>query len=70
LVVATNYLYLSQKIIGSKSLLEKDHIIEMLRNGSIMVWKHINLYGEYDFIAKMVASQFDMEQIQSLKFDT
>jgi len=48
-IICWNYLYLSQKIINAPSPAEKKEIIDAVQNGSVVAWRHINFYGEYDF---------------------
>ena len=40
---------LSQRIINAPSPAEKKEIIDAVQNGSVVAWRHINFYGEYDF---------------------
>jgi len=28
---------------------EKDTMTKIIKNGSVITWRHINLHGEYDF---------------------
>ncbi|MEA3227878.1 MAG: Tn3 family transposase [Campylobacterota bacterium] len=48
-VVLWNYLYLNKKLQQASSQMQKDEIIEALKNSSIIHWSHINFYGTYDF---------------------
>lgn len=43
-------------------------MLEVIKNGSIVIWKHINLYGEYDFSEKKPGdkSKFDIPKILDL----
>lgn len=67
-IICWNYLYLSQKISDTKDEKKKEHILEIIKNGSIVVWKHINLYGEYDFSEKISKhkTKFDIPKILDL----
>lgn len=67
-VILWNYLYLSQLLANNASLEERKQMIAALQRGSIIVWQHINMQGEYDFI-KYAANQnsFDMKKIMALK---
>ncbi|MCD8543216.1 MAG: transposase, partial [Gammaproteobacteria bacterium] len=67
-IVLWNYLYLSQLLANCVDDNERNEIVSMIKNGSILTWRHINLYGEYDF--KRPPSNdhaFDMVKILSLK---
>jgi hypothetical protein len=39
----------AQKIDEAKNQEEKDEIIKTIQQSSIIHWRHINFYGEYDF---------------------
>lgn len=48
-ITCWNYLYLSQKFEEAESP-EKYHVLLLaIANGSISVWRHINMISEYDF---------------------
>lgn len=53
----------------SQSDIEKQQeIVRIVLNGSIITWRHVNFYGEYNFeAANQNSSNFDMEQI--LRFE-
>ena len=48
-IVLWNYLYLSKLIINLQTLAEKQHMIEQIKKGSILVWSYVNFQGQYDF---------------------
>jgi len=60
-VILWNYLYINKKLQQAKSQIQKDEIIEALKNSSIVHWSHINFYGIYDFtemdkkVSKMIS---------------
>ncbi|MBY0461977.1 MAG: Tn3 family transposase [Alphaproteobacteria bacterium] len=66
-IILWNYLYLSQLLTSNASLEERKQMIAALQRGSIIVWQHINMQGEYDF-TKHAANQnsFDMKKIMGL----
>jgi TnpA family transposase len=47
-IICWNYLYLSQLLADSDDH-EKKKLLNIMKNGSIQTWKHINLQGEFDF---------------------
>jgi len=47
-IVLWNYLYLSQLLANCIDDNERNEMVSMIKSGSIMTWRHINLYGEYD----------------------
>jgi len=47
-IICWNYFYLSQLLADSDDH-EKENLLNIMKNGSIQTWKHINLQGEFDF---------------------
>ena len=48
-IICPNYLYLSQLIFDAKTPEDRQRIIESIKNGSVVVWQHVNMQGEYNF---------------------
>ena len=48
-IICWNYLYLSQRIVDAQTEAERSEIIRAVQEGSVVAWRHINFYGEYDF---------------------
>ncbi|MGJ0318776.1 transposase [Aliarcobacter cryaerophilus] len=48
-MILWNYLYIDKKLRDAKSQIQKDEIIDAIKNSSIVHWTHINFYGTYDF---------------------
>jgi hypothetical protein len=48
-IICWNYLYLSKLLYKAGSDHERRNLIDTIKNGSVVVWQHINLQGEYDF---------------------
>jgi TnpA family transposase len=48
-IICWNYLHLSKIIARTEQKDEKQRLIEAIGSGSIVFWKHINVFGEYDF---------------------
>lgn len=66
-VVLWNYLYLSQLLTNCASSTERTEMISLISQGSVITWRHINLYGEYDFRRSAAnESTFNMSKILSL----
>jgi len=68
-IICWNYLYLSQKILEAKSKNQKQNIINTLRNGSIVVWQHVNLQGEYNFSEKTLKKSIKFNIPDILKIE-
>jgi TnpA family transposase len=48
-IVCWNYLYLSRELDAEKNEKRREELIEAIRHGSAVTWKHCNLHGEFDF---------------------
>ncbi len=48
-IICWNYLYLSQMLVDTQTESEKKNLVDVIKNGSVIAWQHINLQGEYDF---------------------
>ncbi|MEM6699209.1 MAG: Tn3 family transposase, partial [Bacteroidota bacterium] len=59
-LICWNYLYLSKKINQEQSLERKQQMIQSIRSGSIVTWKHFNLEGFYDFADDQMEDSFDL----------
>ncbi|MFI5305231.1 MAG: Tn3 family transposase [Nitrospiria bacterium] len=68
-IILWNYLYLSQKLATCEDPVRREEMLTIIKNGSVITWRHINLHGEYDFtpIPDQKGSQFDLSKILSLK---
>jgi TnpA family transposase len=66
-IILWNYLYISDLLLKTKDQSKQIAIVKAVRQKSMMWWKHINFYGEYDFtiVAKFLNS-FDMKGILGL----
>lgn len=67
-IVLWNYLYISQLLANNSDPGGRKHMLDLIKQGSIITWYHINLHGEYDF-TKYAANdhRFDMDRIYALK---
>ena len=67
-IVLWNYLYISQLLANTPSRKKQQDMVSSITRGSIIIWRHVNLQGEYDFTRYAANdSQFDMRKILSLK---
>lgn len=48
-IICWNYLYLSKMLVDTKIENERKHLVNVIKNSSVIAWQHINLQGEYDF---------------------
>ena len=38
---------------------EKNNLIDVIKNGSVIAWQHINLQGEYDFSEEILKDSIE-----------
>ncbi len=48
-IICWNYLYLTNKLTEMPDDHQRQSLLESIKAGSIITWKHINFHGEYDF---------------------
>jgi TnpA family transposase len=67
-IVLWNYLTVSQCLAGIKDIVERNKIVILIKQSSMMTWGHMNMGGEYDFSLPFNQDNpFDMEEILELK---
>lgn len=68
-IICWNYLYLSKLINDAESHNQKANLINTIKNGSVIVWRHINLQGEYDFSEEVLKNsiEFSLPEILELQ---
>lgn len=64
-----NYTLLTKVLMNIEDEEEKYNLLKVIKNGTVMTWKHINFYGEYDFsnIEGGSVNLFDYNEIQKFK---
>jgi TnpA family transposase len=69
-VICWNYLYLTHKLTKADKT-EQEKLLKALKEGSIITWRHINFYGEYDFSEEKLKDSigFNLPKILSWKVD-
>lgn len=68
-IICWNYFYLSQKIVDEKDNKRRQEFVETIKNGSVVLWHHINLHGEYDFSEEKLRDSIGLKisEIMELK---
>lgn len=67
-IVLWNYLYLSQVLANCDNDQERKDTLNLIKEGSVLCWGHINLHGEFDFRKRAMNEPiFDIEKILALK---
>lgn len=69
-VICWNYLYLTHKLTKSGAG-EKTELLKALKEGSIITWRHVNFYGEYDFSEEKLKDSigFNLPEIVGWKME-
>ena len=69
-VVCWNYLYLTHKLTKSNPG-EQTELLKAIKEGSIITWRHVNFYGEYDFSAEKLKDSigFNLPEIVGWKME-
>lgn len=68
-IICWNYIYLSQKLSDILDKKDRDKMIDIIKSGSVVFWKHINMFGEYNFSEEILNKklEFDIPKILELK---
>ena len=68
-IICWNYLYLSKLINDAESHNQRTNLINTIKNGSVVVWRHINLQGEYDFSEEVLKNliEFPLPEMLELQ---
>ena len=65
-IVLWNYLYLSQLLVDADEE-EKQLLLDGIRSGSVLTWRHINFLGAFDFTGLSANdSRVDLDKIYPL----
>ena len=69
-IICWNYLFLTHQLTRSNTT-EKTALLKAIKEGSIITWRHINFYGEYDFSEEKLKDSigFNLPEIVSWKLD-
>lgn len=69
-VICWNYLYLTHEFTKANAD-EKTELLKAVKEGSIITWRHVNFYGEYDFSDEKLKDSigFNLPEIVSWKME-
>ncbi len=68
-VILWNYLFLTTALVNCEDPNRKNEMLDIIKNGSIVTWFHVNMKGEYDFtehVTKQLLA-FNIQKILSFK---
>ena len=67
-IVLWNYLSISESLAGIKVMEERNRMVTLITQGSMMTLGHLNMGGEYDFtLTSNDNNPFDMSKILELQ---
>ena len=66
-IICWNYLYLTQLILSAETSDQRKNLVNTIKNGSPVVWRHINLQGEYDFSEEKLKESIEFRLPELLK---
>lgn len=71
-IILWNYLYLSELLSRTSEQPQLELTLDAVRNGTAIVWHHVNLQGEYDVEQLMSGSEsrFDWSYLSGLRWPT
>ena len=59
-IVCWNYLYLTRVLQQAADDLERADLLEIVKSGSVTVWRHVYFNGFYDFSDDSLRDSFDL----------
>lgn len=69
-IILWNYLYLSQLLTNCSEDNGRNETVDLIKNGSIITWSHINLHGEFNFKRQAANGNiFNMNKTLSLRIN-
>jgi TnpA family transposase len=68
-IICWNYLYLSKLISEAETNDQKRNLINTIKNGSVVAWRHINLQGEYDFSEEKLKDSIEFSLPELLELE-
>lgn len=68
-IICWNYLYLTHCIQKANTERRKKEIIETVKSGSAMAWKHIYFHGLYDFSDEKLVDSFNLTASRNYRLD-
>lgn len=67
-IILWNYLSLSDKLVNTQDVDERQEAIEAIRRGSVLTWSHVNMRGEYTFTPPSANDDvFNLRKIRALQ---
>ena len=69
-IVCWNYLYLSRELEKQPDEARRAELIEAVRNGSALTWRHFNLHGEFDFSDEKMADSVGLDPSKKTPLET
>jgi hypothetical protein len=68
-IICWNDLYLSQRLAEEPNVEHRQALLAAFQNGSIVLWHHLNLHGEYDFSEERLRDSVGLDLSRILAVD-
>ena len=68
-IIGWNDLYLSQCLAEEPDVGRREALLTAFRHGSIVLWRHWNLHGEYDFSEERLRDSVGLDLSKILAVD-
>ena len=68
-IICWNYLYLSQRLAEESDAERRQALLTAFQSGSIVLWHHLNLHGEYDFSEERLRDSVGLDLSKILAVD-
>lgn len=67
-IILWNYMLLTEKMLDTKDITERNLMKEEIAKGSVLSWKHVMFAGQYDFTKKARSGKrFNLRHLNTLK---
>jgi TnpA family transposase len=68
-IICWNYMHLTNVLLKEESDTKRREMLDVIKNGSVVSWEHINLQGEFNFSEELLkeSTQFNLKELLDLK---
>ncbi len=68
-IILWNYLFLTKHLSSTKNKQDEEDMLDSIKKGSVLSWRHVNFTGSYDFTkTSSKIGQFNYEKLKKLNF--
>ena len=64
-------MYVTNLLLKEPDMKKRRALLKYIKNGSIVTWKHVNFYGEYDFSQEKLVDSigFEIDKIKNYQIE-